>query len=356
MCLCPVAVSEDTGGSTRVPALYNGVFGFDPCRNHYPNEGNPGLTYTRDQIGVHARSIGDVLLYDRAIADDADGVHAEAAAAAAARSAATPIRIGAPERPFVVGPDFRADAHMRAKYEQALAALRHSGSACDVVAAEWPSEGDAAFAEIAGRRTPLRSAGGQASTWVHEYLGAKVALADIVEDIAPAGASHHPAGIFRSEALGDETSFRAALGPKVARAVAGYNRLFDEHGLDLIVLPAAYARTPTLAQTAAGAVPLESAADGSTVHTNAWPAVYPHNEAFKDLHIPKLAVPTGLCPDGRPTGVQLWGPAVPYAEMFDDRRSTEHSVAFLHLAARAVEAIHSDAGLRPVAPKILASS
>ena len=64
---CPIAVSEDTGGSTRVPALYNGIFGFDPCRNHYPNEGNPGMTYTRDQIGVLARTMADILIYDRAV-------------------------------------------------------------------------------------------------------------------------------------------------------------------------------------------------------------------------------------------------------------------------------------------------
>ena len=50
-----------------MPALYNGIFGFDPCRNHYPNEGNPGMTYTRDQIGVLARTMADILIYDRAV-------------------------------------------------------------------------------------------------------------------------------------------------------------------------------------------------------------------------------------------------------------------------------------------------
>ena len=35
--MCAVAVTEDTGGSTRVPASSNQNFGFDPSRNHYPN-------------------------------------------------------------------------------------------------------------------------------------------------------------------------------------------------------------------------------------------------------------------------------------------------------------------------------
>ena len=96
-------------------------------------------------------------------------------------------------------------------------------------------------------------------------------------------------------------------------------------------------RPPTLAQTAGGTVPLETVGGRSSHNNSVWPAVYPHNSACKDLHIPRLSVPTGLSADGRPTGVQLWGRAVPYAEMFDGAASTRSSVAFLRLAARAVE-------------------
>ena len=96
-------------------------------------------------------------------------------------------------------------------------------------------------------------------------------------------------------------------------------------------------RPPTLAQAAGGTVPLETADGRGRANNSVWPAVYPHNSACKDLHIPRLSVPTGLSVDGRPTGVQLWGRAVPYAEMFDGAASTRSSVAFLRLAARAVE-------------------
>ena len=71
-------------------------------------------------------------------------------------------------------------------------------------------------------------------------------------------------------------------------------------------------RPPTLAQAAGGTVPLETADGRGRANNSVWPAVYPHNSACKDLHIPRLSVPTGLSVDGRPTGVQLWGRAVPY--------------------------------------------
>ena len=65
--LAPIAVTEDTGGSTRLPAFFNHNVGYDPSRNHYPNAGNPGMTFTNDQIGLNARSLDDILLLDAAL-------------------------------------------------------------------------------------------------------------------------------------------------------------------------------------------------------------------------------------------------------------------------------------------------
>ena len=46
--VAPIAMTEDTGGSTRHPAHQCGNFGYDPPRNKYPNDGNPGITYWND--------------------------------------------------------------------------------------------------------------------------------------------------------------------------------------------------------------------------------------------------------------------------------------------------------------------
>merc|ERR1712187_687820 len=64
--IAPIAFTEDTGGSTRIPALQCHNFGFDPSRNHYPNQGNPGITFFNDQVGLNARSLEDII-FDAAL-------------------------------------------------------------------------------------------------------------------------------------------------------------------------------------------------------------------------------------------------------------------------------------------------
>jgi amidase len=101
--MCPVAVTEDTGGSTRVPATCNQNFGFDPSRNHFPNAGNPGLTYFCDQLGLNARSIEDIMLLDAALGNSGRPALHDGARRAVAERPAASIRVGAPARPFAVG-------------------------------------------------------------------------------------------------------------------------------------------------------------------------------------------------------------------------------------------------------------
>ena len=67
--------------------------------------------------------------------------------------------------------------------------------------------------------------------------------------------------------------------------------------------------------------------------------------AFKALHIPKMTIPTGLTDDGRPTAVQVWGKAVPYAQMFDDSVSATRDAEFLHMVERLAQAIAAAPGL-----------
>ncbi|MCK4120517.1 amidase family protein [Ralstonia nicotianae] len=66
--IAPLAIAEDTLGSLRIPASMCGVAGYRPCYGRYPNSGVMPLTKARfDQVGVIARGMEDILLWDRAL-------------------------------------------------------------------------------------------------------------------------------------------------------------------------------------------------------------------------------------------------------------------------------------------------
>ena len=191
---------------------------------------------------------------------------------------------------------------------------------------------------------------GQIAHFVYEYLDAPVSLKEIAAATTPFGA-HRPNKFYTEPPCKSETDYRYAMGPFIQDQVRRYNSLFDAEGLDFVLVPAAYNATPDLAQTLTGTAPAIDA-EGRPALSSMWQSVYPINDIMKHIHIPKLAVPTGLSEDGRPTGIQLWGRAVAYEEMFEDGHSTRHSINFLHLAARVVELIHTDVELRRVTPQI----
>jgi Asp-tRNA(Asn)/Glu-tRNA(Gln) amidotransferase A subunit family amidase len=87
-----IAITEDTGGSTNMPATQQHLFGYDPPKFHYPNAGNPSLTIRNDQLGVNARSMDDIIAFDQAILGT-DAAHAKAAAYVAGLSNSD-IKIG----------------------------------------------------------------------------------------------------------------------------------------------------------------------------------------------------------------------------------------------------------------------
>jgi len=120
--IAAVAITEDTGGSTLGPATLCHNFGYDPPKFHYPNQGNPSLTVRNDQIGTNARTMDDVIAFDKAILGTADA-HAKAAAYVAGLSNSD-IRIGCSDIYFNYSLMSPAIA---AKYNQAKSELKAAG-------------------------------------------------------------------------------------------------------------------------------------------------------------------------------------------------------------------------------------
>jgi mandelamide amidase len=72
--MAPLGVAEDTEGSIRVPASLCGVVGFRPTTGRYPSTGVIPISPLFDQVGPHARSVTDVVLFDDVVLGSAEPI------------------------------------------------------------------------------------------------------------------------------------------------------------------------------------------------------------------------------------------------------------------------------------------
>ena len=238
--VAPLAISEDTGGSTRHPALQQGNFGYDSSRNHFPNAGNPGLTYLNDQLGLNARGLADILLFDAALLRTAAE---HAAAAAAGPKTVGGLKVGLPRLPFVEHPgggNHRATVGVEARYELAVTVLEHAGAV--VVRKEW-AHGSAEIMRLANAdHLGYFSAPGQMATWVQQLLQVPVSNIELVADMMPIETGHDPsgcfpAGLYQTATSTTQSDFRQFVASR-AEVTAVWNSYFDDHNVDVLMTPA----------------------------------------------------------------------------------------------------------------------
>ena len=68
--MAPLGVAEDTEGSIRVPAAMCGIAGFRPTTGRYLSTGVMPISPLFDQVGPHARTVGDLALFDSVVTGD----------------------------------------------------------------------------------------------------------------------------------------------------------------------------------------------------------------------------------------------------------------------------------------------
>ena len=68
--MAPLGVAEDTEGSIRVPAAMCGIVGFRPTTGRYSTTGAVPISPLFDQVGPHARTVGDLALFDSVVTGD----------------------------------------------------------------------------------------------------------------------------------------------------------------------------------------------------------------------------------------------------------------------------------------------
>lgn len=65
-------VGTDTGGSTRIPAAFCGIYGFRPTIGRYPSMGLIPISHTRDTAGPMANTLNDICYMDSIMANQQD--------------------------------------------------------------------------------------------------------------------------------------------------------------------------------------------------------------------------------------------------------------------------------------------
>lgn len=112
--IVPLGLGTDTAGSVRVPAALTGTVGFRPSAGRYSTEGIIPISQTQDRVGTHARTVRDLVLLDRVLAQTGSHVHPLPLRRA---------RLGVDRANFVN----TADPEVAALFEAALGRLRGRG-------------------------------------------------------------------------------------------------------------------------------------------------------------------------------------------------------------------------------------
>jgi len=130
------ALGTDTGGSIRIPAAACGTSGLKPTLGEISTEGVVPLARTLDHVGPFARTVGDARLVYRALLGSND----EPLAASSPRA----FRLGVP-RGYLCD---LLDADVRARFDEAVTALRRAGASITDVTIPHASSTPAVYIHI----------------------------------------------------------------------------------------------------------------------------------------------------------------------------------------------------------------
>jgi len=136
------ALGTDTGGSIRIPAAACGTSGLKPTLGEISTEGVVPLSRTLDHVGPFARTVGDARLVYRALAGDCE----DPRGADLVRSAASPkdVRFAIP-RGYLTDV---LDVDVRARFDEAVGALRAAGAQVAEVVVPHASSTPAVYVHI----------------------------------------------------------------------------------------------------------------------------------------------------------------------------------------------------------------
>ena len=280
--MAPLGVAEDTEGSIRVPAAMCGIAGLRPTTARYVTTGVIPITPLFDQVGPHARTVGDLALFDSVATGDWSSLPA-------AELKGTKLGVA---RGYWFSD---LDSEVERVTNDALRKLQGAGA--ELIEAEVP--GLAPLIELTTLPIMLHDV----RYALKKYLEENDADITVDQLIAEASADiqrdfHEllPGGKFF---VGDE-AYKAACDvhrPKLKRT---YKEYFAKTGVAAIVFPATMIPPPLIGEDVEATIRGKKVAFATAVARNIAPG--------STAGLPGLVLPAGMTARGLPIALELDGP------------------------------------------------
>jgi Asp-tRNA(Asn)/Glu-tRNA(Gln) amidotransferase A subunit family amidase len=286
--ICPLGLGTDTGGSVRIPAAFNGIWGFRPSTGRYDQEGVVSVSARRDTIGPMADSLVGIHALDAVLAHPFAHRLAHAAPDA---GAASHVRIG-----LVTDALARSSPEVAAAIMDAASALTRAG--IDIV--EVDASGLLATVDALEPQLGAFELAPTLDGYLSEYE-----VGYSVKELIGFVGDHLACDMLRtSQQLRDHPN-RANLKDVLVHQMAGlsvaYHRLFADHDLAAILMPTVPVSPPRVDDVLRDAQSLDRQRDRFTLLTTT-------TKLATMVGAPSLSIPVaapagcGLLLDGLPQG------------------------------------------------------
>lgn len=282
--LAPLGLAEDTEGSIRVPAALCGIIGFRPTTGRYSTAGAVPISALFDQVGPHARTMGDIALFDAVATGDSRPLQARPLAG---------VRLAISRRYWFAGLDPQVE-HVA---EQALRALKAAGAV--LVEADVP--GLQALID----RCTLQVQNHDVRVELPKFLATYAAGTTFDEVVARASSDIQ--SLFRHDVLPGGPGFvtEAAYHAAVTEHLPALRRTMQEYfartGAAALVFPATMVTAPRIGDET------ELEVRGRRVRFDV--AVARNIDPGSTAGLPGLVLPAGLAANGLPVALEFDGPA-----------------------------------------------
>ncbi|MFQ6004337.1 MAG: amidase family protein [Woeseia sp.] len=281
--MAPLGIAEDTQGSIRVPAALCGICGFRPTTHRYPNQGVMPITPLFDQLGPHAQTVSDLMLFDSVITGEPS---------LADPSSLRGVRLG-------VARDYyfdSLDAEVERITSEALRKLADAGAV--LIEADVPELDK--LIRLTTAQLQLYDVIPRFSEYLDRFeagITFDQLLAQASSDIRDAFQQYVLPGAEFPVSKQDYVAARDIHLPALRRRMRDY---FQENDIAAMVFAATMAPAPPIGQD------VEIEINGSMVSLEI--ALARNISPGSTAGIPGLVLPAGLTPNGLPVGIELDGP------------------------------------------------